>query len=54
VATRDVAGGVGVRLHDFGVTHIDALCHVFKDDRMYNGLPTSEVQSTGVWVLGRP
>ena len=29
-------------LHTHGTTHIDALCHVFRDGRMYNGYSTAE------------
>ena len=38
---------VGVAFHGMATTHIDALCHVFVDERMYNGFPASEVRSTG-------
>jgi hypothetical protein len=30
---------VGVAFHGNSVSHIDALCHVFVDGRMYNGAP---------------
>ena len=33
-------------------THLDALCHVWRGDRLYNGFSTSEVRSTGAWKLG--
>ena len=29
-------------MHTHGSTHIDALCHVFRDGRMYNGYSTAE------------
>jgi kynurenine formamidase len=38
---------VGVAFHGMATTHIDALCHVFVDQRMYNGFHASEVKSTG-------
>lgn len=38
---------VGVAFHGNAVSHIDALCHVFVDGRMYNGAPASEVTSAG-------
>jgi kynurenine formamidase len=38
---------VGVAFHGMATTHIDALCHVFVDGRMYNGFAASEVKSTG-------
>jgi kynurenine formamidase len=33
--------------HGVGQTHLDALCHVFYDGRMYNDRPATEVRSTG-------
>lgn len=33
-------------------THIDALCHCWRDDQMFNGFPGSEVRSTGARRLG--
>ena len=38
---------VGVAFHGMATTHIDALCHVFVDQRMYNGFAATEVKSTG-------
>jgi kynurenine formamidase len=38
---------VGVAFHGMAVSHIDALCHVFVDGRMYNGFPASDVKSIG-------
>jgi kynurenine formamidase len=52
----DVAGGaglqasadfIGVAFHGMAVSHIDALCHVFVDGRMYNGFPATDVTSLG-------
>lgn len=43
-AARDF---VGAHVHGLGVTHIDALCHMFVRGRMYNGFPASEVRSDG-------
>jgi len=37
----------GVACHGGAVSHIDALCHVFVDGRMYNGFPASDVKSSG-------
>jgi kynurenine formamidase len=35
-------------MHTHGTTHIDALCHVFRDGQMYNGYSTAEaINSTG-------
>lgn len=33
--------------HGLAVTHLDALCHVFRDGRMYNGYDRTEVTSVG-------
>jgi kynurenine formamidase len=38
---------IGVSFHGMAVSHIDALCHVFVDGRMYNGFPASDVTSRG-------
>jgi len=43
-AARDF---VGAHVHGLGVTHIDALCHMFVRGRMYNDVPASEVRSDG-------
>jgi kynurenine formamidase len=38
---------VSVAFHGMAVSHIDALCHVFVDGEMYNGVPAREVTSVG-------
>lgn len=38
---------IGVQHHGVACSHIDALCHVFVGERMYNGYPASDVKSTG-------
>ncbi len=43
-ASRDY---VGAHVHGLGVTHIDALCHMFWRGKMYNGYPASDVRSSG-------
>ena len=43
-AARDF---VGAHVHGLGVTHIDALCHMFVRGKMYNGVPAEEVRSDG-------
>jgi kynurenine formamidase len=43
-ASRDY---VGTDVHGMGITHIDALCHMFIRGEMYNGRSASEVKSTG-------
>ncbi|MDH3679578.1 MAG: cyclase family protein [Acidimicrobiia bacterium] len=44
---ESTADFVGVAFHGMATSHIDALCHVFVDGRMYNGFPASAVKSTG-------
>ena len=36
-----------VAFHGMSQSHIDALCHVFVDQKMWNGYPASEVTSVG-------
>jgi kynurenine formamidase len=43
-ATRDY---IGTDVHGLGITHIDALCHMFVQGQMYNGAPPSDVRSDG-------
>jgi kynurenine formamidase len=38
---------LGMACHGMGVSHIDALCHVFVEGRMYNGFAASDVKSVG-------
>jgi kynurenine formamidase len=38
---------VGIAFHGLATSHVDALCHVFVNGRMYNGFAASEVKSTG-------
>lgn len=38
---------VSVAFHGMAVSHIDALCHVFVEGEMYNGVPAREVTSLG-------
>jgi len=38
---------IGVAFHGMAVSHIDALCHVFVEQKMYNGFDASDVKSTG-------
>ncbi len=38
---------IGIAYHGLASSHIDALCHVFHDGKMYNGFPATEVRSTG-------
>ena len=34
---------IGMAFHGYAVTHVDSLCHVFRDGRMYNGHPADRV-----------
>lgn len=38
---------VGTNVHGLGITHIDALCHMFVRGEMYNGFPPTDVRSDG-------
>lgn len=38
---------IGISYHGMACSHIDALCHVFVNGRMYNGRDAMEVRSTG-------
>jgi len=38
---------IGIAYHGLASSHIDALCHVFVDGKMYNGVAATEVRSTG-------
>ncbi len=38
--------------HGFAASHIDALCHIFHDGRLYNGYPTARVTREGALDLG--
>ena len=42
---------LGIAFHGFAVTHVDSLCHVFRDGHMYNGKPADAVTtSTGAAI----
>lgn len=38
---------IGIAFHGMASSHLDALCHVFAQQRMYNGFPATDVRSTG-------
>ena len=38
---------IGISFHGMATSHIDALCHVFVAETMYNGYPASDVKSIG-------
>src|SRR5690606_16841105 len=45
---RDVAVDyLGILYHGYATTHIDALCHVFLNGKMYNGKSADTVASNG-------
>lgn len=44
---ESTADFVGVAFHGMATSHIDALCHVLVDGKMYNGFPAASVKSTG-------
>ena len=49
--TRGGMGGasdmIAINPHGYATTHLDALCHIFHNDQMYNGYPASLVTSLG-------
>jgi kynurenine formamidase len=38
--------------HGFATSHIDALCHIFHDGKLYNGYPIERVTAHGALELG--
>ncbi len=38
--------------HGFSTSHIDALCHIFHEGKLYNGYPTKRVTAHGALDLG--
>jgi len=38
--------------HGFSTSHIDALCHIFNDGKLYNGYPIERVTAHGALELG--
>lgn len=38
---------IGISYHGYATTHIDALCHIYWDGKMWNGKPSSDVTSLG-------
>lgn len=38
---------VGLAFHGMATSHLDALCHVHVNGKMYNGFPGTDVKSTG-------
>lgn len=44
---ESTADFVGIQFHGMASSHLDALCHVAKDGKIYNGFEVTEVKSTG-------
>jgi kynurenine formamidase len=42
----------GLAHHGYATSHIDALCHIFAGDALYNGYPAEQVTPRGAKVLG--
>ena len=38
---------IGILFHGYATTHVDALCHIFWEGKMYNGKPWTEVTPAG-------
>jgi len=38
---------IGISYHGYATTHVDALCHIFWEGKMWNGKPSSDVTSLG-------
>lgn len=52
-ATEGYGGDwLGIAAHGYSVSHIDALCHIFHEGRLYNGYPTERVTAHGALELG--
>lgn len=41
-----------IAFHGFSTSHIDALCHIFHEGKLYNGYPTERVTAHGALDLG--
>jgi kynurenine formamidase len=48
----DMSADDVVMLHTHGTTHIDALCHIFVGDTLYNGHPASSLSPYGATRCG--
>jgi kynurenine formamidase len=44
---QQTADFIGISFHGMASSHIDALCHILVDGRMYNGFEARDVLSTG-------
>ena len=55
IGTHTEGGGadwIGVASHGYATSHLDALCHIFWEGRLYNGHPTETVTAHGAEQLG--
>ena len=43
---------VAIAPHGFATSHLDALCHIFADQHLYNGYPVESVTAHGATELG--
>lgn len=48
----DMSADDVVMMHTHGTTHIDALCHIYVGDTLYNGHPASALQPYGAQKCG--
>ena len=52
-ATESYGGDYfAIASHGFATSHIDALCHIFHEGRLYNGYPIEKVTAHGALELG--
>ena len=55
IGTVSEGGGadyIAVAPHGFATSHLDALCHIFADGKLYNGYPAETVTAHGATRLG--
>ena len=55
IGTHTEGGGAdwfGVASHGYATSHLDALCHIFWDGKLYDGHPTEAVTAHGAEQLG--
>lgn len=53
-SARDGHGAdeIAVGSHGYAISHLDALCHIFREDGLYNGYPLESVTPDGARELG--
>ena len=55
IGTATEGGGadyIAIAPHGFATSHLDALCHIFHEGRLYNGYPAETVTAHGATHLG--